>query len=217
MPRQQRPHRPGTATAPTRPWGSAPGRAPAERPVRPVPSLPFPSRPFPSRPCRPAPRTLAGDAGGMSGAGAAVLAWALLAGALLPAPPVRPQPLPHGDRKVQEKEAQFNTTYIDWVDANLLNIYAFNHSVRRNRVSRGGRHRRVPPGRLSPGGAGALGCAGHGSLYHGGRAKSSLRFEPPRPDLPGRHLTCLCPRRPRACGCRSMSSRSTRTGPSSSW
>ncbi|NWZ33727.1 SIDT2 protein, partial [Brachypodius atriceps] len=70
----------------------------------------------------------------MSGAGAAVLAWALLAGALLPVPPVRPQPLPHGDRKVQEKEAQFNTTYIDWVDANLLNIYAFNHSVRRNRT-----------------------------------------------------------------------------------
>ncbi|NXV01540.1 SIDT2 protein, partial [Cettia cetti] len=70
----------------------------------------------------------------MSGAGAAVLAWALLAGALLPTPPVRPQPLPHGDRKVQEKEAQFNTTYIDWVDANLLNIYAFNHSVRRNRT-----------------------------------------------------------------------------------
>ncbi|NWZ85668.1 SIDT2 protein, partial [Poecile atricapillus] len=70
-------------------------------------------------------------AGGMSGA---VLAWALLAGTLLSPPPVRPQPLPHGDRKVQEKEAQFNTTYIDWVDANLLNIYAFNHSVRRNRT-----------------------------------------------------------------------------------
>ncbi|XP_014115325.1 PREDICTED: SID1 transmembrane family member 2 isoform X5 [Pseudopodoces humilis] len=70
----------------------------------------------------------------MSGAGAAVLAWALLAGTLLSPPPVRPQPLPHGDRKVQEKEAQFNTTYIDWVDANLLNIYAFNHSVRRNRT-----------------------------------------------------------------------------------
>ncbi|XP_058713220.1 SID1 transmembrane family member 2 isoform X1 [Poecile atricapillus] len=67
----------------------------------------------------------------MSGA---VLAWALLAGTLLSPPPVRPQPLPHGDRKVQEKEAQFNTTYIDWVDANLLNIYAFNHSVRRNRT-----------------------------------------------------------------------------------
>ncbi|NWV95548.1 SIDT2 protein, partial [Machaerirhynchus nigripectus] len=70
----------------------------------------------------------------MSGAGAAALAWALLAGALLPPPPVRPQPQPHGDRDVQEKEAQFNTTYIDWVDANLLNIYAFNHSVRRNRT-----------------------------------------------------------------------------------
>ncbi|KAM4757216.1 SID1 transmembrane family member 2 isoform 2-T2 [Cyanocitta cristata] len=72
----------------------------------------------------------------MSGAGAAALAWALLAGALLPPPPVRPQlqPQPRRDRDVQEKEAQFNTTYIDWVDANLLNIYAFNHSVRRNRT-----------------------------------------------------------------------------------
>ncbi|NWS82872.1 SIDT2 protein, partial [Toxostoma redivivum] len=68
----------------------------------------------------------------MSGAGAAVLGWALLAGALLPPPPVRPQPLPRDHRDVQQKEAQFNTTYIDWVDANLLNIYAFNHSVRRN-------------------------------------------------------------------------------------
>uniref|UniRef100_A0A8C5J2L8 SID1 transmembrane family member 2 n=1 Tax=Junco hyemalis TaxID=40217 RepID=A0A8C5J2L8_JUNHY len=70
----------------------------------------------------------------MSGAAAAVLAWALLAGALLPPPPVRPQPLPHGNREVHEKEAQFNTTYSDWVHANLLNIYAFNHSVRRNRT-----------------------------------------------------------------------------------
>ncbi|XP_053819588.1 SID1 transmembrane family member 2 isoform X6 [Vidua chalybeata] len=70
----------------------------------------------------------------MSGAGAAVLAWALLAGALLPPPPVRPQPLPRGDREVHEKEAQFNTTYSDWVHASLLNIYAFNHSVRRNRT-----------------------------------------------------------------------------------
>ncbi|NXT85991.1 SIDT2 protein, partial [Zapornia atra] len=35
---------------------------------------------------------------------------------------------------VEEKEARFNTTYADWVDADLLNIYAFNHSVRRNRT-----------------------------------------------------------------------------------
>ncbi|XP_032937454.1 SID1 transmembrane family member 2 isoform X2 [Catharus ustulatus] len=68
----------------------------------------------------------------MSRSGAAVLGWALLAGALLPPPPVRPQPLPHGQRDVHQKEAQFNTTYIDWVDGNLLNIYAFNHSVRRS-------------------------------------------------------------------------------------
>uniref|UniRef100_A0A8C3US82 SID1 transmembrane family member 2 n=1 Tax=Catharus ustulatus TaxID=91951 RepID=A0A8C3US82_CATUS len=64
----------------------------------------------------------------MSRSGAAVLGWALLAGALLPPPPVRPQPLPHGQRDVHQKEAQFNTTYIDWVDGNLLNIYAFNHT-----------------------------------------------------------------------------------------
>ncbi|NXK37107.1 SIDT2 protein, partial [Piprites chloris] len=70
----------------------------------------------------------------MPGAGAAALAWALLAGALLlllllPPPPVLPQPQ---WRNVSETEAQFNTTYTGWVDANLLHIYAFNHSVRRN-------------------------------------------------------------------------------------
>uniref|UniRef100_A0A8C5TLY2 SID1 transmembrane family member 2 n=1 Tax=Malurus cyaneus samueli TaxID=2593467 RepID=A0A8C5TLY2_9PASS len=52
----------------------------------------------------------------------------------LPVRPVPSFPSPRGGRKVQEKEALFNTTYIDWVDANLLNIYAFNHSVRRNRT-----------------------------------------------------------------------------------
>ncbi|NXA04854.1 SIDT2 protein, partial [Sapayoa aenigma] len=66
----------------------------------------------------------------MSGAGAAALAWALLAGALLPPPPVLPQP----QREVNETEALFNTTYTDWVAANQLHIYAFNHSVRRNRT-----------------------------------------------------------------------------------
>ncbi|XP_027555145.1 SID1 transmembrane family member 2 isoform X3 [Neopelma chrysocephalum] len=69
----------------------------------------------------------------MPGSGAAALARALLAGALLllllPPPPVLPQP---HRRNVTETEAQFNTTYTDWVDADLLHIYAFNHSVRRN-------------------------------------------------------------------------------------
>ncbi|NXG17361.1 SIDT2 protein, partial [Grallaria varia] len=60
------------------------------------------------------------------------LAWALLAGALLlPPPPVLPQPPP---RRVRETEADFNTVYTDWVDTDLLNIYAFQHSVRRNRT-----------------------------------------------------------------------------------
>ncbi|NXE78873.1 SIDT2 protein, partial [Cochlearius cochlearius] len=53
---------------------------------------------------------------------------------LLALPPTLPQPQPRGRRWVVEKEARFNTTYADWVDADLLNIYAFNHSVRRNRT-----------------------------------------------------------------------------------
>ncbi|XP_051494552.1 SID1 transmembrane family member 2 isoform X5 [Apus apus] len=70
----------------------------------------------------------------MPGPGAAALARALLAWALLAPAPTLPQPLPRGSRRVEEKEALFNTTYADWVDADLLNIYAFNHSVRRNRT-----------------------------------------------------------------------------------
>ncbi|KAM9217076.1 SID1 transmembrane family member 2 isoform 1-T1 [Leptosomus discolor] len=76
----------------------------------------------------------------MASTGAAALARALLAWALLALPPAlpqpqpQPQPLPHHPRWVAEKEALFNTTYTDWVDADLLNIYAFNHSVRRNRT-----------------------------------------------------------------------------------
>ncbi|KAM6312504.1 SID1 transmembrane family member 2 isoform 6-T6 [Podargus strigoides] len=68
----------------------------------------------------------------MPGTGAAVLARWLLAWWLVSLPPALPQP--RGPRRVLEKEAQFNTTYADWVDADLLNIYAFNHSVRRNRT-----------------------------------------------------------------------------------
>ncbi|NXL61732.1 SIDT2 protein, partial [Chordeiles acutipennis] len=68
----------------------------------------------------------------MPGTGAAALAWALLLWALLALPPALPQP--RGSRRVVEKEAVFNTTYADTVDADLLNIYAFNHSVRRNRT-----------------------------------------------------------------------------------
>ncbi|XP_075377154.1 SID1 transmembrane family member 2 isoform X4 [Mycteria americana] len=69
----------------------------------------------------------------MPGSGAGALARALVAWALLALPlPALPQP--RGARRVAEKEARFNTTYADWVDADLLNIYAFNHSVRRNRT-----------------------------------------------------------------------------------
>ncbi|KAM6400346.1 SID1 transmembrane family member 2 [Rhynochetos jubatus] len=64
--------------------------------------------------------------------GATTLARALLAWALLVLPPALPQP--RGPRRVVETEARFDTTYADRVDADLLNIYAFNHSVRRNRT-----------------------------------------------------------------------------------
>ncbi|NXG84944.1 SIDT2 protein, partial [Stercorarius parasiticus] len=48
----------------------------------------------------------------MASAGAAALARALLAWALVALPPALPQP--HGCRKVVEKEASFDTTYADW-------------------------------------------------------------------------------------------------------
>uniref|UniRef100_A0A8B9U3B1 SID1 transmembrane family member 2 n=1 Tax=Anas zonorhyncha TaxID=75864 RepID=A0A8B9U3B1_9AVES len=63
----------------------------------------------------------------------ALLAWALLLWALTPLPAL-PQPQPQQRRRVQEKEATFDRTYSDWVDADLLNIYAFNHTVLRNRT-----------------------------------------------------------------------------------
>ncbi|XP_040390083.1 SID1 transmembrane family member 2 isoform X4 [Cygnus olor] len=66
----------------------------------------------------------------MPPAGAAALAWALL-WALAP-PPALPEPQQR--RRVQEKEATFDRTYSDWVDGDLLNIYAFNHTVLRNRT-----------------------------------------------------------------------------------
>ncbi|XP_029877478.1 SID1 transmembrane family member 2 isoform X4 [Aquila chrysaetos chrysaetos] len=60
--------------------------------------------------------------------------WVLPAWVLLALPPSLAQPLPSGRRWVTEKEARFDTTYTDWVGADLINIYAFNHSVRRNRT-----------------------------------------------------------------------------------
>ncbi|NXX43319.1 SIDT2 protein, partial [Tricholaema leucomelas] len=61
----------------------------------------------------------------------AVLGWALLVWSL---PPTLPQPLsqPRESRHVVETEALFDISYTDWVNASLLHIYAFNHSVRRS-------------------------------------------------------------------------------------
>ncbi|XP_074891258.1 SID1 transmembrane family member 2 isoform X2 [Buteo buteo] len=72
----------------------------------------------------------------MPGTGAARVlpTWVLPAWVLLALPPSLAQPQPSGRRWVMEKEARFDTTYTDWVGADLINIYAFNHSVRRNRT-----------------------------------------------------------------------------------
>lgn len=70
----------------------------------------------------------------MPSAGAAALAWALLW--LLAPPPALPEPL-DPKKNVEQKDAVFDRTYSDWVASDTLNIYAFNHTVLRNRVSRG--------------------------------------------------------------------------------
>lgn len=109
------------------------------------------------------------------------LAWALLA-----LPPAMPQPC--GRPEVREKEARFNTTYSDWVNADLLNIYAFNHSVRRNRVSRrDGLCPAAPPPRSS-------GAPGRDAGY-GTRAL-------PRGPSKVQASASVPLRRRRACGCR---------------
>lgn len=67
----------------------------------------------------------------MPSAGAAALAWALLW--LLAPPPALPEPL-DPKKNVEQKDAVFDRTYSDWVASDTLNIYAFNHTVLRNRT-----------------------------------------------------------------------------------
>lgn len=140
----------------------------------------------------------------MPGTGAAALARALLALALLVLPPAASQP--HGTVWLEE-EAQFDTTYANWVSTDRVHVYAFNHSVLRNQVSPAGGCP-LPPPRPRPPPAPrsrALGLrrlpavpAAGGILCRGGRAKSS----PPRPVLPANAAPPRSPRRRRACGCR---------------
>ncbi|NXJ10335.1 SIDT2 protein, partial [Odontophorus gujanensis] len=67
----------------------------------------------------------------MPSAGAAALSWALLW--LLAPPPALPEPL-DPKKNVEQKDAVFDRTYSDWVASDTLNIYAFNHTVLRNRT-----------------------------------------------------------------------------------
>lgn len=53
-----------------------------------------------------------------------------------------------GPKNVSQKDAEFERTYADDVNSELVNIYTFNHTVTRNRVSAGphGRPRGWAPG-----------------------------------------------------------------------
>lgn len=42
-----------------------------------------------------------------------------------------------GPKNVSQKDAEFERTYADDVNSELVNIYTFNHTVTRNRVSSG--------------------------------------------------------------------------------
>lgn len=43
-----------------------------------------------------------------------------------------------GPKNVSQKDAEFERTYVDEVNSELVNIYTFNHTVTRNRVRAGG-------------------------------------------------------------------------------
>lgn len=42
-----------------------------------------------------------------------------------------------GPKNVSQKDAEFERTYVDEVNSELVNIYTFNHTVTRNRVRTG--------------------------------------------------------------------------------
>lgn len=42
-----------------------------------------------------------------------------------------------GPKNVSQKDAEFEHTYVDEVNSELVNIYTFNHTVTRNRVRAG--------------------------------------------------------------------------------
>ncbi|XP_072211141.1 SID1 transmembrane family member 2 isoform X2 [Excalfactoria chinensis] len=67
----------------------------------------------------------------MPSAGAAALAWALLW--LLVPPAAQPEPL-DPKKNVEQQDAVFDKIYTDSVASDTLNIYAFNHTVLRNRT-----------------------------------------------------------------------------------
>lgn len=75
-----------------------------------------------------------------------------------------------GPKNVSQKDAEFERTYADEVNGELVNIYTFNHTVTRNRVR--------SPGELRGRGAGG-GGAGPGA-GPGGRAGAGVPLPEPR-------------------------------------
>lgn len=69
---------------------------------------------------------------------------------LLLLPPLSGAAAGPAEKRVVQKEAAFERLYGDAVNEKLLNIYAFNHTVSRNRVSRR-RPGAAAPGRAFPG------------------------------------------------------------------
>lgn len=68
---------------------------------------------------------------------------------LLPLLPLSGAAAGPAEKRVVQKEAAFERLYGDAVNEKLLNIYAFNHTVSRNRVSRR-RPSTAAAGRLGP-------------------------------------------------------------------
>lgn len=81
-----------------------------------------------------------------------------------------------GPKNVSQKDAEFEHTYVDEVNSELVNIYTFNHTVTRNRV-------RAEAGRGVPGGSATLLALLGGLMDQPPRwePRGSLQTSPPLP------------------------------------
>lgn len=110
---------------------------------------------------------------------------------LLPLPPLAGVGAAAGpaEKRVVQKEAAFEQLYGDAVNEKLLNIYAFNHSVSRNRVSR--RPPACPPRPRRRCSIRAASARARATRWHLGRQEAGAAATPPEGgarerDLPAR-------------------------------